>query len=117
MGGRFTIFCFVLLCFRGQIYSEGRFNGGFFALRVWGAYIWRGSYMEGSFSEFYGIFCFILRKRISIWIAENGKYKKCSLLASCTLETVRCSQSKFFVSARARKKIAVLGMLAPANKR
>ena len=29
---------------------EGRFNGGFFALRVWGAYIWRGL-----FSEFYGI--------------------------------------------------------------
>ena len=49
-------FCFVLLCIRGQIpstsppgglYSEGRFNGGFFALRFWGAYIWRGFYMEG----------------------------------------------------------------------
>ena len=26
---------------------EGRFNGGFFALRAWGAYIWRGLYMEG----------------------------------------------------------------------
>ena len=26
---------------------EGQFNGGFFALRVWGAYIWRGLYMEG----------------------------------------------------------------------
>ena len=25
----------------------GRFNGGFFALPVWGAYIWRGLYMEG----------------------------------------------------------------------
>ena len=41
-------FCFVLLCIRGQIprtsppgglYSEERFNGGFFALRFWGAYI------------------------------------------------------------------------------
>ena len=49
-------FCFVLLCIRGQIpstsppgglFSEGRFNGGFFALRFWGAYIWRGLYMEG----------------------------------------------------------------------
>ena len=29
---------------------EGRFNGGFFALPVWGAYIW-----SGLFSEFYGI--------------------------------------------------------------
>ena len=50
--------CFVLLCIRGQIastsppgggglYLEGRFNGGFSALRFWGAYIWRGLYMEG----------------------------------------------------------------------
>ena len=48
-------FCFVLLCIRGQIpstsppgglYSEGRFNIGFFALRFLGAYIWRGLYME-----------------------------------------------------------------------
>ena len=51
-------FCFVLLCIRGQIpstippgglYLVGRFNGGFFALRFWGAYTWRGL-----FSEFYG---------------------------------------------------------------
>ena len=27
---------------RGGLYLEGRFNGGFFALPVWGAYIWRG---------------------------------------------------------------------------
>ena len=34
---------------------EGRFNGGFFALPVWGAYI--GAYTwRGLFSEFYGIF-------------------------------------------------------------
>ena len=26
---------------------EGRFNGGFFAFQVWGAYIWRGLHMEG----------------------------------------------------------------------
>ena len=40
----------------GGLYSEGRFNGGFFALRVWGAYIWRGL-----FSEFHGIFIKISR--------------------------------------------------------
>ena len=49
-------FCFVLLCIRGQIpstsppgvlYSEGRFNGGFFAIQFWGAYIWRSLYVEG----------------------------------------------------------------------
>ena len=33
----------------GGLYLEGRFNGGFFALLVWGAYIGRGL-----FSEFYG---------------------------------------------------------------
>ena len=25
----------------GGLFSEGRFNGGLFALRFWGAYIWR----------------------------------------------------------------------------
>ena len=29
------------------LYLKRRFNGGFFALPVWGAYIWRGLYMEG----------------------------------------------------------------------
>ena len=31
----------------GRLYLEGRFIGAFFALRFWGAYIWRGVYMEG----------------------------------------------------------------------
>ena len=30
----------------GGIYLEGWFNGGFLALRVWGAYIWRGLFLE-----------------------------------------------------------------------
>ena len=34
----------------GGLYLEGRFNGGFFTLPVWGAYIWRGL-----FSEFYSM--------------------------------------------------------------
>ena len=34
---------------RGGLYLEGLFNGGFFALAVWGACIW-----GGLFSEFYG---------------------------------------------------------------
>ena len=29
------------------LYLEGQFNGGFFKLPDWGAYIWRGLYMEG----------------------------------------------------------------------
>ena len=30
-----------------SLYLEGEFNRGFFVLRVWGTYIWRGLYMEG----------------------------------------------------------------------
>ena len=47
-----VFFCFTLylrVIFQvqapGGLYLEGRFNGGFFALPVWGAYIWRGLYM------------------------------------------------------------------------
>ena len=59
VGSKFTVFahCFTLYLraiFQvqapGCLYLEGRFNGGFFALTDWGAYIWRGL-----FSEFYGI--------------------------------------------------------------
>ena len=32
---------------QGGLYLERQFNGGFFALPVWEAYIWRGLYMEG----------------------------------------------------------------------
>ena len=43
-------FCFVLFWInRDQFPSRspgGKFIGGFIALRVWGAYIWRGFYME-----------------------------------------------------------------------
>ena len=58
-------FWFVLLCIWGQfpstsppggLYLEGQFNRGFFALRVWGAYTWRGL-----FSEFYCIDIYILK--------------------------------------------------------
>ena len=56
------------------LYSEGRFNGGFFELQFWGAYIWSGLYMEGLFSEFY------------------GKYR-CCLLAACFSHT---SLAQFF---------------------
>ena len=31
----------------GGLYLEGRFIGEFFALRVWGAYIWKSLYMKG----------------------------------------------------------------------
>ena len=56
VGRKFTVFALFYLVFEGNfqvqapgrgLYLEMRFNGGFFALRVWGAYIWTGLYMEG----------------------------------------------------------------------
>ena len=63
VGSKFTIFALFYFVFEGnflstspggrRLYLEGRFNGGSFALPVWGAYIRRGLYMEGLF---FGIF-------------------------------------------------------------
>ena len=58
VGRKFIVFALFYFVFKGNfqvhapggLYLEGRFNGGFFALPVWGAYIWRGL-----FSEFYGM--------------------------------------------------------------
>ena len=56
IGGRkFTVFALFYFVFEGNfqvqapggLYLEVRFNRRFFALRVWGAYIWGGLYMEG----------------------------------------------------------------------
>ena len=55
VGSKFTVFALFYFVFEGNfqiqapggLYLEGRFNGGFFPLRVSGAYIWRGLYMEG----------------------------------------------------------------------
>ena len=58
VGSKFTGFALFYFVFegnfpstspRGGLYPERQFNGGFFALPVWGggAYIWRGLYMEG----------------------------------------------------------------------
>ena len=57
VGRKFTVFALFYFVFEGNfqvqapegLYLEGRFNGGFFALRVLRAYTW-----EGLFSEFYG---------------------------------------------------------------
>ena len=52
-GRKFTVFALFYFVFEGNLqvqaplgglYLEGRFNGGVFALRDWGAYIWRGLY-------------------------------------------------------------------------
>ena len=46
---------------------EGRFNGGFLALRVGGAYIWRGLYMEG--------LIFGILRYVCLWNPESGKFR------------------------------------------
>ena len=61
VGRKFTVFALFFFVFAGiskhlppgGLYLAGRFNGGFFTLRVWGAYTWRGL-----FSEFYSSFLF-----------------------------------------------------------
>ena len=55
VGRKFIGFALFYFVFEGNfqvqspssLYLEGEFNRGFFVLRVWGAYIWRGLYMEG----------------------------------------------------------------------
>ena len=63
VGRKFTLFALFYFVFEGNFqlqargvwYLEGLFNGGFFALRVWGL-IFRGAYTRrGLFSEFYGM--------------------------------------------------------------
>ena len=71
VGSKFIIFALLYFVFEGNflstsprggggLYLERRFNGGFFALPVWGAYTWRGI-----FSEFYGIH---VNKRTCVYI-------------------------------------------------
>ena len=59
VGSKFTVFASFYFVFEGNFPStsspgdyiwRGDSNGGFFALPLWGAYIWRGL-----FSEFYGV--------------------------------------------------------------
>ena len=63
VGSKFTVLCCFTLYLRatfqvhapgGGLCLEGRFNGGFFASPVSGAYIWRAYTWRGLFSEFYG---------------------------------------------------------------
>ena len=54
-GSKFTVLALFYFVFEGNfpstspswgLYLEERFNGGFFELTVWGAYIWRGLFSE-----------------------------------------------------------------------
>ena len=75
VGTKFTVFALFYFVFEGNfqvqapgdLYSEGRFHGSFFALRVWEAYIWRGL-----FSEFYGISRKVVRKNVHTKISKGN---------------------------------------------
>ena len=54
----------------GGLILGGRFNGGFFALRFWGVYIWRGL-----FSEFYGILFVVLGHSPAAGAVASVKFK------------------------------------------
>ena len=57
VGSKFTVFALFYFAFEGHFLStsprrayicmRGRFNEGTSRYRFWGAYIWRGVYMEG----------------------------------------------------------------------
>ena len=73
LGRKFTgCFCFTLHLrtiskykppppppFGGRLYLDGRFKGRLFALRVLGAYVWTGLYVEGLFL---GILGYVINK-------------------------------------------------------
>ena len=78
VGRKFTVFALFYFIFEGNfqvqaspgggrgvegLYFEGRFNGGFFALRVLGAYIWRGLYIGGFIS---GILRYLNKEAVNI---------------------------------------------------
>ena len=78
VGSKFTIFVLFYFVFEGNFpstYLEGRFDGWFFALPVWGlifgeAYTWRGL-----FSEFYDM-------NINFSLIFNGVNKRVLIMQS-----------------------------------
>ena len=91
-------FCFVLLCIREQIpctsplvglYLERWFNGGFFASRFWGAYLWRGLYMEG--------LIFGILQYVNLWHAENGENRSADTLIYSIVLCEYCINNCFSV--------------------
>ena len=85
VGRKFTVFALFFFVFEGNFHvqapprgggglylGEGvRFNRGFFTLRVWGAYTWRGL-----FSEFYGISTWLVRARKEFWVIESHRERR-----------------------------------------
>ena len=97
VGSEFTVFALFYVVFEGSfskykplgdLYLKGPFNGGFFALPVWGAYTWRGL-----FSEFYGICCELLLDILKI-SSENWDFGKYFLVRNCLRSLRRAKKSR-----------------------
>ena len=111
-------FCFVLLCIWGPFpstsspggfYSEGRRNGGFFALRVWGGLIQGGAYFRNLtvFSKYMGKpgwkmkwlapfrFESVYGKRQKLWAVICGDAIFQLFLVCSAVLDIRCSRSFF----------------------
>ena len=101
VGRKFTIFALFYFVFEGNfqvpapgrsLYLKGWFNGGCFALRVWGAYIWKAYFRNFTVCWFYSSWMFDLYK--CVYINAHYILKKCSvvLLGRCRA----CIESTFF---------------------
>ena len=69
IGRKLTVFALFYFVFEGNFPStsprgasiwRGYLTEGFFALRVWGAYIWRGLYMKGHILILLLLYCNLL---------------------------------------------------------
>ena len=103
----------------GGLYLEGRFNGGFFALPVWGAYIWRGLYMEGLIRRILRYFQPFLRKMFGQKIVSKMTYAFWSLFLTRQILTFwrRASQSTGWNSLTFFLKISLIKEVSLFNRR
>ena len=71
-GSKFTVFALFYFVFEGNFpstsppggsYLEERLNGGFFVLPLWGAYIWKGSYIGGGGGAYFRNFMVCLSRK------------------------------------------------------
>ena len=109
-----SLLCFSLYLraiFRVQaprgLYLEERFDGGFFALPVKGAYIWRGLCMEGLFSEFYGT------PRVALLLGQNAHFFQLKCWGTLEMGKYHWHLSFVYTMSRSCVGLGTLCFLAP----
>ena len=100
MGGRFTIFCFVLLCIRGQIpitsprgayIRRGDLTEGFWRYDFSGAYIWKGLIHGGAYFRNFTVWLFTFLPLTSRTVVRTVKKVAINILQSDWLLAVLIS--------------------------